>query len=156
MMHFRYSRWNGNLRDSLDPDSVFDQLNDYMNETGDLQQAMRRLMQKGVKQQEQQTKGLDDLLSQVAREMRKLYDEYRLQSAMDEAQQNLDSVVDQERETLDELDQSGQDVQEKKQFLNDLPGKTSEAVEKLTSYSFENTDAEKEFQQLLKIGREHV
>src|ERR1051326_3256473 len=150
MVHIRYSRWSGNTHDGLDPDSVFDQLNDYMNETGDLQQAMRRLMQKGVKQQEQQTKGLDDLLSQVAREMRKLYDEYRLQSAMDEAQQQLDSVVDQERETLDELDQSGQDVQEKKQFLNDLPGKTSEAVEKLTSYSFENSDAEKQFQELLK------
>ena len=85
-MHFRYSRWNGNLRDSLDSESVFDQLNDYMNETGDLQQAMRRLMQKGLKQNEKQTKGLDDLLSQVAREMRKLYDEYRLQSAMDESQ----------------------------------------------------------------------
>ena len=150
MANIRYSRWTGNTHDGLDPDSVFDQLNDYMNETGDLQQAMRRLMQKGMKQQEKQTKGLDDLLSQVAREMRKLYDEYRLQSAMDEVQQQLDSVVDQERRTLDDLDQTGQDVQEKRQFLNDLPGKTSEAVEKLTSYSFENTDAEKEFQQLLK------
>ena len=152
-MHIRYSRWSGNTHDGLDPDGVFDQLNDYMNETGDLQQAMRRLMQKGIKQQEQQTKGLDDLLSQVAREMRKLYDEYRLQSAMDEAQQQLDSVVDQERETLDELDQSGQDVQEKKQFLNDLPGKTSEAVDKLTSYRFENADAEKEFQELFEAAR---
>jgi len=37
----------------------------------------------------------------------------------------------------------------KKQFLNNLPGKASEAVEKLTSYRFENTNAEKEFQQLL-------
>src|SRR5690348_17304430 len=150
MVHIRYSRWDASLRDSLDSDSVFDQLNDYMNETGDLQQAMRRLMQKGMKQQEKQTKGLDDLLSQVAREMRKLYDDYRLQSAMDEAQEKLDSVVDQERETLDDLDQAGQDVQEKRQFLNDLPGKTSEAVEKLTSYSFENSDAEKQFQELLK------
>ena len=150
MMHFRYSRWNGNLRDSLDSESVFDQLNDYMNETGDLQQAMRRLMQKGLKQNEKQTKGLDDLLSQVAREMRKLYDEYRLQSAMDEVQQQLDSVVDQEHQTLDELDQSGQDVQQKQQFLNDLPGKVSDAVEKLTSYQFENSNAEKDFQQLLK------
>ena len=49
-MHIRYSRWDASLRDGLDPDSVFDQLNDYMNDTGDLQQAMRRLMQKGIKQ----------------------------------------------------------------------------------------------------------
>src|SRR4029077_19227431 len=33
--------------------------------------------------------------------------------------------------------------------LNNLPGKVSEAVEKLTSYRFENTNAEKEFQQLM-------
>ena len=72
-----------------------------------------------------------------------------LQSAMDEVQEQLESIVDQEQQTLEELDQAGQDTQEKKQFLNNLPGKVSEAVEKLTSYRFENTNAEKEFQQLL-------
>ena len=149
MVHIRYSRWDGSTRDSLDSESVFDQLNDYMNDSGDLQQAMRRLMQKGIKRGENQTKGIDDLLSQVAREMRKLYDEYRLQSAMDEVQEQLESIVDQERETLEEMDQSGQDTQAKKQFLNDLPGKASEAVEKLTSYRFENPDAAQEFQKLL-------
>ena len=149
MVHIRYSRWDRSTRNSLDSDTVFDQLNEYMNDSGDLQQAMRRLMQKGIKRGENQTKGLDDLLSQVAREMRKLYDEYRLQSAMDEVQEQLESIVDQERHTLEELDQSGQDTQEKKQFLNNLPGKASEAVEKLTSYRFENANAEKEIQQLL-------
>lgn len=148
MPHIRYSRWSA-TRDSLDSDAVFDQLNDYMNDTGDLQQAMRRLMQKGIKRGEKHTKGLDDLLAQVAREMRKLYDQYRLQSAMEEVQQKLDSILDQERRTLEDLDQAGQDTQNQKQFLNDLPGKTSEAIEKLTSYSFENSDAEADFQKLL-------
>jgi uncharacterized protein with von Willebrand factor type A (vWA) domain len=149
MVHIRYSRWDPSFRDSVDSESVFDQLNDYMNDTGDLQQAMRRLMQKGIKQGEKQTKGIDELLAQVAREMRKLYDEYRLQSAMDEVQQQLESIVEQERRTLEDLDQAGQDTESKQQFLNDLPGKTSEAVEKLTSYRFENSDAEKDFEQLV-------
>ncbi|MBM4261657.1 MAG: VWA domain-containing protein [Deltaproteobacteria bacterium] len=148
-MHIRYSRWDDRQRDSLNSDEVFDQLNENMNDTGDLQQAMRRLMQKGIKRGEKQTKGIDDLLSQIAKEMRKMYDEYKLQSAMDEVQEQLDHALDQERQTLEELDQSGQDMQSKKQFLNDLPSKTSEAVEKLTAYSFENPDSEKEFQQLL-------
>ena len=149
MVHIRYSRWAASGGDSLDPESVFDQLNENMNDTGDLQQAMRRLMQKGLKQGEKQTKGIEDLLSQVAREMRKLYDEYKLQSAMDEVQEKLDSVVDQEQQTLEQMDQSGQDVQENKRFLNDLPGKTSEAIDKLTSYRFENSNAEKDFEQLV-------
>ena len=145
MVHIRYSRWSSSGGESLDSESVFDQLNENMNDTGDLQQAMRRLMQKGLKQGEKQTKGIEDLLSQVAREMRKLYDEYKLQSAMDEVQEKLDSVVDQEQQTLEQMDQSGQDVQENKQFLNDLPGKTSDAIDKLTSYRFENSNAEKDF-----------
>src|SRR6266446_4733407 len=149
MVRITYRRWDGRTRDSLDSDTVFDQLNEYMNDSGDLQQAMRRLMQKGIKRGENQTKGIDDLLSQVAREMRKLYDEYRLQSAMDEVQEQLESIVDQERQTLEDLDQAGQDTQDKKQFLNNLPGKVSETVEKLTSYRFENTNAKKEFQQLM-------
>ncbi len=149
MVHIRYSRWDATLRDSFDSETVFDQLNEYMNDTGDLQQAMRRLMQKGIKQGEKQSKGIDELLAQVAREMRKLYDEYRLQSAMDEVQQQLESIVDQEHRTLEELDQAGQDTQSKQQFLNDLPGKVSEAVEKLSAYRFENSDAEREFQQLV-------
>jgi uncharacterized protein with von Willebrand factor type A (vWA) domain len=149
MVHIRYSRWTASGGDSLDPESVFDQLNENMNDTGDLQQAMRRLMQKGLKQGEKQTKGIEDLLAQVAREMRKLYDEYKLQSAMDEVQEKLDSVVDQEQQTLEQMDQSGQDVQEKKQFLNDLPGKTSDAIDKLTSYRFEDSGAEKDFEQLV-------
>src|SRR5215203_2102512 len=149
MVHIRYSRWSSSGGESLDSESVFDQLNENMNDTGDLQQAMRRLMQKGLKQGEKQTKGIEDLLSQVAREMRKLYDEYKLQSAMDEVQEKLDSVVDQEQQTLEQMDQSGQDVQENKQFLNDLPGKTSDAIDKLTSYRFENSNAEKDFEQLV-------
>ncbi|MSP38361.1 MAG: VWA domain-containing protein [Deltaproteobacteria bacterium] len=149
MVHIRYSRWNTDGGHSLDAESVFDQLNENMNDTGDLQQAMRRLMQKGIKNGEKQTKGIEDLLAQVAKEMRKLYDEYRLQSAQEQMQDKLDSVVDQEKQTLDEMDQSGQDTQEQKQFLNDLPGKTSEAIEKLTSYSFNNSNAEQDFQELV-------
>lgn len=51
MVHIRYSRWDADGRDTLDSESVFDQLNDYMNETGDLQQAMRRLMQRASSSQ---------------------------------------------------------------------------------------------------------
>ncbi|HXG53377.1 MAG TPA: VWA domain-containing protein [candidate division Zixibacteria bacterium] len=150
MVHFRYSRWNGSGREGLDAETVFDQLNDYMNDSGDLQQAMRRLMQKGLKRGEKQTKGLDDLLSQIAREMRKLYDQYRLQSAMDELEERLESVVEEERRALDEMDQAGRETRAKREFLEDLPRKVSEAVEKLAAYEFESSRAEEEFRKLLQ------
>ncbi|HWO41137.1 MAG TPA: VWA domain-containing protein [Candidatus Eisenbacteria bacterium] len=148
MTKARYSRWTA-TRDSLDAETVFDQLNEYMNETGDLQQAMRRLMQKGIKRGENQARGLDDLLARLAREMRKLYEQYRLQPALDELQQQLESVVEEERQALRDLEQAGQDTQSQQRFLDDLPGKVSDAVDRLTSYSFQSAKAEADFRKLL-------
>jgi len=149
MHRIRYSRWSGVSAESLGAESVFDQLNDYMNDTGDLQQAMRRLMQRGLKQEEKQAAGLDDLLSQITREMRRLFERYQIQSAMDQVEQKLQSIVDQERRTLEGMGEERPDLEAKKEFLDHLPDKSSEAIEKLASYSFEDPEASSEFQKLL-------
>jgi len=149
MRRIRYSRWSNSAAESLGAESVFDQLNDYMNDTGDLQQAMRRLKQRGLKQDDKQMGGLDDLLSQVAREMRKLYERYQMQSALDEIEEKLESIVEQERRTLEESAEGRPDLQAKKEFLDRLPSRSSEAIEKLASYSFEDQGAAEEFQKLL-------
>src|SRR5947207_5091571 len=150
MRKIRYSRWDRESADAVQSDSVFDQLNDYMNEPGDLEQAMRRLMQRGVKQGENKVPGMEDLLSQVAREMRRLYEQYRLQSAQEGVKQHVDSIVGEERETLDRAGEKP-DIEEKKKFLDHLPGKTSEAVERLAGYDFENPQAGDQFQELLSM-----
>src|SRR5258705_2234848 len=100
MRKIRYSRYDRSTEEGVETDTVFEQLNDYMSDTGDLQQAMRRLMQRGLKQGDKRMPGLEDLLSQVAREMRRLYEQYRLQSAQDEIKNELESIVAEERGTL--------------------------------------------------------
>lgn len=130
---------------------MFDQLNDYMNDTGDLQQAMRRMMQRGMKQGDKEVAGLDELLSQVTREMRRIYDRYHIQSALDKIGQQLKSLIEQERRTLESLRDAKPDIQEKEEFLERLPNRTSEAVESLSSYKFEDAKAEKEFQELASL-----
>ena len=149
MRRIRYSRWDRAAAETVGADSVFEQLNDYMSDTGDLQQAMRRMMQRGMKQGEQKVPGLEDLLSQIAREMRKLYERYQIQSALDQVKQDLESIVDQERKTLGQLQQGRPEIEEKKKFLDRLPSKTSEAIEKLASYNFEDPEAGAQFQELL-------
>ncbi|TAJ85695.1 VWA domain-containing protein [bacterium] len=149
MRRIRYSRWSNSSAESVGADSVFNQLNDYMSDTGDLQQAMRRLMQRGLKQEEKQVAGLDDLLSQITREMRRLFERYQIQPALDQVGQKLQSIVDQERSTLEEMGEGKPDLAAKKEFLEHLPGKASEAIEKLASYSFEDAGAAEEFQELL-------
>jgi hypothetical protein len=92
MAHARYSRWNGARERSLNPDDVFSQLNDQLDETGDLQQSMRRLMQRGMGEDEDHVSGLDDLLSQLAREKRRIYEQYQIRSALDEIDEKLQNI----------------------------------------------------------------
>ena len=129
MVHARYSRWNGPRERSLNPEDVFDQLSDQMDETGDLQQSMRRLMQRGMGEDDDHVSGLDDLLSQLAREKRRMYEQYEIRSALGEMDQKLQDVVSQERETLQDLKQSKPEANKKEEFLDQLSGKLSEAIE---------------------------
>ncbi len=146
MVRVRYTRWSRPAIESVTGEDVFDQLNDYLGDTGDLQQAVRRLMQRGLKRDEKQMAGLDDLLARVAAEMRRLYDRYNIQSALEEVGQELRSIVEQERQTLDGLREGRPEIEEKKAFLDNLPDKLSEVVEKLASYAFEDSKADSDFQ----------
>lgn len=149
MRRIRYSRWSGHSAESVGAESVFDQLNDYMNDTGDLQQAMRRLKQRGLKQEDKQIGGLEDLMARVARELRRLYERYQIQSALHQIEKKLQAIVNQERQTLEAIGERKPDLEVKKEFLDHLPSKSSEAIEKLASYSFEDRAASEEFQKLL-------
>src|SRR3990172_772482 len=148
MRRIRYSRWSGNSAEPVGAESVFNQLNDYMNDTGDLQQAVRRLKQRGLKQEDKQIGGLDDLMARVARELRRLYERYQIQSALHQIEKKLQAIVNQERQTLEAIGERKPDLEVKKEFLDHLPSKSSEAIEKLASYSFEDRAASEEFQKL--------
>jgi uncharacterized protein with von Willebrand factor type A (vWA) domain len=148
MRLIRYSKWIGAPGDFLDADRVFDEINEHLNETGDLQQAVRRMLRRGLRDGEERVSGLDDLLAQVTRERKRLYDRYRIRSALEEAAKRLDSVVSQERNALQEQRQEKPELQEKEKFLERLPSKLSEAIEKLFSYKFEDPSAEAEFGEL--------
>ncbi len=93
MPYIRYSQWTGTGAPSHSAERIFEGLNEHLNNTGDLQQAMRRLIQRGMGEGEERVSGLDDLLSKVAREMRRLYERYQLRSALDQVREKLESIV---------------------------------------------------------------
>ncbi len=130
------------------PDEVFDQLNEHLDETGDLQQSMRRLMQRGMGEDEERIAGLEDLLSQVAREKRRIYEQYQIRSALDEVQQKLQELVASERKTLQQHPDRVQ-AEKKDEFLQHLPPRLSEAIERLAGYDFENPEAKRDFEEIL-------
>ena len=148
MIHARYSRWNGGRDRSFRPDEVFDRLNEHLDDTGDLQQSMRRLMQRGMGEEDDRVSGLDELLSRVAREKRRMYEQYQIRSALDEIQERLQDIVADERKTLQQQEDRAE-AEKKDEFLQRLPPKLSDAIERLAGYGFENPRAEEDFREIL-------
>ena len=107
---FRYSQWDGSQDvPSLDADEVLQSLADDLLSFGDLQQALRNMMQRGARMPDgDRTDGLRDLLQRLRQQRRQQLERFDLSSVFDDIQRQLDEILDLERDTLDErLDQAG-------------------------------------------------
>ena len=107
---FRYSQWDGTQDVAeLDADDVLQSLSDDLLNFGDLQQALRNMMQRGMRQPDgDRTEGLRDLLQRLRQQRRQALDQFDLSSAFDDIQRQLDEILDLERDTLDDrMDQVG-------------------------------------------------
>ena len=102
MVAFRYSEWDGTQEiPPLDPDEVLEALTDDLMNFGDLQHAMRNLLQRGMRGSNQRLQGLRDLLQQLRQQRRNTLDKYNLSSVMDDIKQRLDEILNMERGTID-------------------------------------------------------
>ncbi len=103
MVAFRYSDWDGSQDiPELDPDEVLESLTDDLMNFGDLQHAMRNLLQRGMKDEAgNRLQGLRDLLQQLRQQRRNTLDKFNLSSVMDDIKNRLDEILQMERETLD-------------------------------------------------------
>jgi hypothetical protein len=103
VMRYRYSEWDGTQEiPPLDPDEVLNALTDDLMNFGDLQHALRNLMQRGMRNQTgDRTQGLRDLLQQLRQQRRQTLDRFNLSSAFDDIQSKLEDILARERETLE-------------------------------------------------------
>ncbi len=107
---YRYSLWDGTQEVAdLDPDEVLDNLSDDLMNFGDLQHALRNLLQRGVRNSNgDRTQGLRDLLQQLRQQRRQQLDRFDLNSVFDQLREQLDEILDMERNTLDQrLEEAG-------------------------------------------------
>ena len=114
MVAFRYSEWDGTQEiPPLNADEVLEALTDDLMNFGDLQHAMRNLLQRGMRPNAgDRLQGLRDLLQQLRQQRRNTLDKYNLSSVMDDIKQRLDELLGMERGTIDRrLDEAtgGQD-----------------------------------------------
>ncbi|HXQ24250.1 MAG TPA: VWA domain-containing protein [Candidatus Acidoferrales bacterium] len=150
MITIRYTQWDGTQRVRLNADQVFEKLAEYLSYTDDVQQALEWLMRQGAEWEGVQVMGLDDFLEQVREELRQRYRQFNLRDALDEIRQRLEDLLDLERDTLDGQQATRPDVQAKRDFLDHLPHRLSEALERLKGYDFEDAQARQDFENLLE------
>lgn len=101
---YRYSIWDGtqDMAD-LDPDQLLDNLSDDLMNFGDLQHALRNLLQRGMRNpMGDRTQGLRDLLQQLRQQRRQQLDRFDLGSIFDQLREQLDEILDMERGAIDQ------------------------------------------------------
>src|SRR5918993_4537317 len=101
---FSYSRWDGTqVGFDIDADSVFSEITDDLLYHGDLNAALRRLMQQGFRDRDgNQLQGLRDVLERLRRRRRDELEKHDLGGVYDEIAQELREVVDLERGALED------------------------------------------------------
>src|SRR6188768_4479978 len=101
---YRYSEWDGAQEiPPLDPDDVLNALTDDLMNFGDLQHALRNLLQRGMRNNMgDRTQGLRDMLQQLRQQRRQQLDKFNLSSAFDDIQKRLEQILEKERQTLDD------------------------------------------------------
>ena len=117
----RYSEWDGSQKEELDADDILEALSEDLMEFGDLQQAMRYLMQRGMETSDgNYIKGLRDLLRQLKEERRQRLERYDMGGIMEDIKRQLDDILAMEKETIDAWIDKKNDPDDASKFMDDL------------------------------------
>ncbi|HZR45009.1 MAG TPA: VWA domain-containing protein [Ktedonobacteraceae bacterium] len=108
---YGYSRWDGTQRiEGLDADDILKALSDDYLENGNLQQALRRLMQDGIRNEDgRRAMGLREMMERMRNTRREQLNRYNMASGvMDDLRQKLEEIKQLERSGIQRrLDDAG-------------------------------------------------
>ncbi|MGE0685935.1 MAG: VWA domain-containing protein, partial [Dehalococcoidia bacterium] len=114
VIRYRYTEWDGSQEiPPLAPDDILNALTDDLMNFGDLQHALRNLMQRGMRNpMGDRTQGLRDMLQQLRQQRRQQLDRFNLSSAFEDIQKKLQEILDKERGTLEDRQNGNQGQQD--------------------------------------------
>src|SRR3954447_8603498 len=168
---FRYSRWDGTQTGfDLDADEVLAQVTDDLVYHGDMNAALRRMLQEGLKDRMgERVAGIRELLERLRRGRQEELGRHDLGGVYDDIANELREVVGQERAALDGLeeaarqsgDQRREDVvsaamAERRMHLDLLPPDLAGQVRSLSEYDFASAEAQQRFDELLDRLRQEM
>jgi uncharacterized protein with von Willebrand factor type A (vWA) domain len=174
---YGYTRWDGTQRiEGLDADDILNALSDEYVEGGNLEQALRRLMQDGIRSEDgRRTLGLRELLERMRRQRHQQLNRYNMASGvMDDLRQKLEEIKNLERAGIQrrlddksedlspQSDEAGDDLtpeqkrrmlemiaKRKQDFLDQLPSDVPGQIKQFTDYDFLDDQAREKFHELL-------
>ncbi len=168
---FSYSRWDGTqVGFDLDAASVLDEITDDLLYHGDLNAALRRMMQSGFRDRNgERLQGLRDLLEKLRRKRRETLERHDLGGVYDDIAKELREVVDAERANLDAIEQgardsgdarrqetAGEGAAERRMQLDLLPPDLAGQVRELEQYDWTSAEAQQRFEALLDRLRQQL
>jgi uncharacterized protein with von Willebrand factor type A (vWA) domain len=168
---FTYSRWDGTQKGfDLDADALFEELTDDLLYHGDINSALRRLMQQGMRDRNgDQVQGLREILDRLRRERQERLESGDLGGVYQEIADALDDIVDEERHAIDnataDAERSGDDrraeaarnaAADRNFRLDMLPNDLAGKVRELSSYDFESAEAARRFEELMDRLRQQL
>ena len=170
--HFRYSRWDGTqVGFDLDAGQILAEMNDDLLYHGDLNAALRRMLQSGFEDRNgERVQGIRELMDKLRQQRRERLEQHDLGGVYDDIAAQLREVVDTEREALDELQRdaaaSGDErrqqvtddaVADKRMQLDLLPPDLAGLVRELSeNYDFTSSEARERFEELTDQLREQL
>ena len=162
---FKYSRWDGTqVGFDLDADALLEEMTDDLLYHGDLNAALRRMMQQGFQDREgRDVSGMREMLEQLRERRREQLDRYDLGGVYEDIANQLDEIVEQEREGIDrrvdEARASGDKrreelledlAQQRRQELEQLPPDLAGRVSELQQYDWMDDAARQRFEELME------
>jgi len=168
---FTYSRWDGTQKGfDLDADALFDELNDDLLYHGDINSALRRLMQQGMQDRNgERMQGLREMMEKLRQERQDRLDRFDLGGVYQEIADELNDIVDEERHAIENATrdaetsgderraQNARDAAMDRNFrLDMLPNDLAGKVRELSSYDFESGEAAQRFEQLMDKLRQQL
>jgi uncharacterized protein with von Willebrand factor type A (vWA) domain len=161
---FRYSRWDGTQKGfELDADSLLAELTDDLLYHGELDAALRRLLQDGVRDADgNRLSGLRELIERLRQRRKEELAKHDLGGVYDDIAKALREVVETERAAIDDLDRqaresgdarrqdvTGQAMAERRMELDLLPPDLAGQVKSLEAYDFVSAAAAQRLQELM-------
>src|SRR6516162_4685186 len=143
---FTYSRWDGTqVGFELDADRILEEMTDDLLYHGDLNAALRRMLQSGFRDRNgERLQGLRDMLEKLRRKRKDALEQYDLGGVYDDIAQEARQSGDQRRQEV-----TDSAVAERQMQLDMLPPDLAGMVKDLQEYDFTSSEARERFEQLM-------